>query len=120
MLPGWPTFEKALLTLDTEWALIKKVDQLQPDNSNYYFGVKTVGERSGNGFTTTRPTLPILNTTRCTTPRVARKLLGASIHSGWGVIYPRKKQAWLDDGVDMFKCELSIDREYGKERTTRS
>ncbi len=36
-VPGWLSFDKPLLTIETEWALLKSVDYLKPANSKDYF-----------------------------------------------------------------------------------
>lgn len=101
-VPGWPYFEKPLLTIDTEWALVKSLDYLKPVNSKYYLWVKTIGEGAGNGFTRN----PI--DTGYFKNNAMYNILDASIHSGWGITYPQDKASWREDEVDLYECEFAV------------
>ncbi|WP_080418446.1 hypothetical protein [Burkholderia ubonensis] len=87
-VPRWLYTEQPKLSLLTEWALIRSEDKLVPENSKYLFWVKTIGEGAGTGFTRS------LHDTATFRNNVMYGLLDATIHAGWGNIYPYKENSW--------------------------
>lgn len=101
-VPGWPSFDEPLLTIDTEWALVKSADHIKPANSNYYFWVKTIGEGAGNGFTRNAKDTSYFKND------AMYNILDTWIHSGWGTIYPKDNKSWKEDEVALFECECAF------------
>ncbi|EDT42413.1 hypothetical protein [Burkholderia ambifaria] len=87
-VPRWLYTEQPKLNLMTEWALIRSEDKVVPENSKYFFWVKTVGQGSGTGFTRS------LHDTATFRNNVMYGLLDATIYSGWGNSYPYRENSW--------------------------
>lgn len=87
-VPRWLYTEQPKLSLLTEWALIRSEDTLVPSNSKYLLWVKTVGQGAGAGFTRS------LHDTATFKNNVMYGLLDATIHAGWGNIFPDKANSW--------------------------
>lgn len=107
------------LSLTTEWALLRNDDPIDPSGTTFLFWAKTVGEGAGSGFGRRDGTEGYADGDR----GGLRRLLDASIHSGWGPIeYDGVASAWpvnssfpgtaktqlflcdRPDGPDLFGC----------------
>lgn len=73
-----------LLSLVTEWALVRSEDRADPSLTNYLFWTKTVGDGAGSGFTRRGRDGAWYDTER----KELRNLMDAAIHTGWGPIEP--------------------------------
>jgi hypothetical protein len=79
------------LSLVTEWALLRNNDPIDAHGTTFVFWAKTVGEGGGSGFGRRDGTEGYYDTAR----GGLRRLLDASIHSGWGPIeYDGVVSAW--------------------------
>lgn len=88
--PFWSTFEPRLSIL-TEWALLRKEDPIEPKTTTYLFWVKTVGRGAGSGFSRREGSEAYFDDQQ----GGLRRLLDASIHSGWGPLaHDRLLTAW--------------------------
>ncbi|WP_232490628.1 hypothetical protein [Burkholderia ubonensis] len=87
-VPRWKYTDKPMLSLLTEWALIRSEDIVVPNNSKYYLWIKTIGQGSGSGFTRR------LQDTATFRNNVMYGLLDATIHAGWGRTFADKSSAW--------------------------
>ncbi|MGF6710042.1 hypothetical protein QFZ41_001006 [Luteibacter sp. W1I16] len=83
--------DEPLLTLVTEWALLRNEDPVQPATTSYLFWVKTVSEGGGSGFGRRDGTEAYFDASG----GGLHRLLDASIHSGWGpVAHDELLTAW--------------------------
>ncbi|WP_244137511.1 hypothetical protein [Burkholderia pyrrocinia] len=107
-VPNWTYTKKPKLSLLTEWALIRSEDVLTPSNSKHYFWVKSIGQGAGSGFTRN------LQDTAFYSNNVMYGLLDATIHAGWGNIYPQLPKSWTfpvgeadwaDRDPNLFGCD---------------
>lgn len=82
------------LSLAAEWVLLRNDDPVDPAGTTFLFWAKTVGEGAGSGFgrrAGTEGTFDAVN-------GGLRRLLDATIHSGWGPIeYDGVASAWPVD-----------------------
>ncbi|HXO99783.1 MAG TPA: hypothetical protein VN813_04740 [Luteibacter sp.] len=81
--PFFSSFEPRL-TILTEWALLRNEDPIAPERTTYLFWAKTVGEGAGSGFSRRDGSEAYYDDQQ----GGLRRLLDASIHSGWGPIAP--------------------------------
>jgi hypothetical protein len=107
------------LSLVSEWALLRNDDPINPSATTFLFWVKTVGDGAGSGFGRRDGTEGYFDAVR----GGVRRLLDASIHSGWGPVeYDDVASAWPvnssfpgtgktklflcdePDGQDLFGC----------------
>ncbi|WP_157660587.1 hypothetical protein [Burkholderia ubonensis] len=87
-VPRWLFTEQPKLSLLIDWALIRSEDKLVPDNPKYLFWVKTVGQGAGTGFIRSPYDTATFNN------NIIHGLLDATIHVGWGNIFPYKASSW--------------------------
>jgi hypothetical protein len=79
------------LSLVTEWALLRNDDPIEPGGTSFVFWAKTIGEGGGSGFGRRSGTEGYFDVGQ----GGLRRLLDASIHSGWGPIeYDGVASAW--------------------------
>jgi hypothetical protein len=79
------------LSLVSEWALLRNDDPIDPKATTFLFWAKTVGEGAGSGFGRREGTDGYFDAAR----GGVRRLLDASIHSGWGPVEDDNlAQAW--------------------------
>ncbi|MGY3229650.1 hypothetical protein ACVWWJ_001134 [Luteibacter sp. HA06] len=82
------------LSLVTEWALLRNSDPIDLRGTTFLFWAKTVGEGGGSGFGRREGTEGYFDAAQ----GGLRRLLDASIHSGWGPIeYDGRVSAWPID-----------------------
>jgi len=97
------------LSLVTEWALLRNSDPLNPEGTTFLFWAKTVNEGAGSGFGRRDGTDGYFDTNR----GGLRRMLDASIHSGWGPVeYDGVETAWPikssfpgSEKTGLFVCE---------------
>jgi hypothetical protein len=97
------------LSVTTEWALLRNDDPVEPAGTTFLFWAKTVGEGGGSGFGRRAGTEGYFDANR----GGLRRLLDASIHSGWGPIeYDGVASAWPVDSsfpgiakTQLFLCD---------------
>jgi hypothetical protein len=98
-----------LLSLVTEWALVRSEDSVDPTRASYLFWAKSMGEGAGNGFTRREGTAAWYDSG---SERV-RDVMDVAIHSGWGPIEARETvTAWPrhstfpgTGNVHVFRCD---------------
>lgn len=98
-----------MLSLLTDWALIRSEDRADPGLTNYLFWTKMVGEGAGSGFTRRSRDGAWYDAVR----KEVRNIMDAAIHSGWGPIEPRDVvTAWplnstfpLTGDNHLFRCD---------------
>jgi hypothetical protein len=79
------------LSLAAEWVLLRNDDPVEPAGTTFLFWAKTVGEGGGTGFGRRQGTEGYVDANS----GGLRRLLDASIHSGWGPVeYDGVASAW--------------------------
>jgi hypothetical protein len=79
------------LSLTSEWVLLRNDDPIDPTGTTFVFWAKTVGEGGGTGFGRRQGTEGYIDADQ----GGLRRLLDASIHSGWGPVeYDGVASAW--------------------------
>lgn len=82
------------LSLASEWVLLRNDDPVDPNGTTFLFWAKTVGDGAGTGFGRRAGTEGTFDVYR----GGLRRLLDATIHSGWGPLeYDRVASAWPVD-----------------------
>ncbi|WP_232435505.1 hypothetical protein [Burkholderia ubonensis] len=108
-VPRWEYTDKPMLSLLTEWALIRSEDIVVPNNSKYYLWVKSIGQGAGSGFTRR------LQDTAKFRNNIMYGLLDATIHAGWGRTfadkssswtYPLGQDDWSNSDPNLFGCDF--------------
>lgn len=98
----------ALLSISTEWALIRSEDRSMRNNISYSMWVKTVGEGSGFGFTRRSGSEAMLSA-----EGLINGLFDVAIHMGWGGLaswdtvtaWPFRPSFPYGDNVLAFECD---------------
>lgn len=70
------------LNLVAEWALLRNDDPIDPSGTTFFFWAETVGDGAGSGFGRLEGTEGYIDAIA----GGVRRLLDASIHSGWGPV----------------------------------
>jgi hypothetical protein len=99
------------LSLVAEWALLRNDDPLDPAGTTFFFWAETVGDGAGSGFGRLEGTDGYIDAIA----GGVRRLLDASVHSGWGPVrYDNGSSAWpLDSSfpgtakTGLFLCDMS-------------
>ena len=102
--------EEPRLNLVAEWALLRNDDPVDTRGATFLFWAQTVGDGAGTGFGRLEGTEAYLDPVG----GGLRRLLDASIHSGWGPVrYDNSASAWPVDSsfpgtakADLFLCDL--------------
>jgi hypothetical protein len=83
--------DEARLSLTSEWVLLRNDDPVDSNGTTFLFWAKTVGDGGGTGFGRRQGTEAYFDAAR----GGLRRLLDASIHSGWGPVeYDGVTSAW--------------------------
>jgi len=98
------------LNLVAEWALLRNDDPVDTRGATFIFWAQTVGEGAGTGFGRLEGKEAYLDAAG----GGVRRLLDASIHSGWGPVrYDNSASAWPVDSsfpgtgkANLFLCDL--------------
>lgn len=98
------------LSLASEWVLLRNDDPVDPGGTTFLFWAKTVGDGAGTGFGRRAGTEGKFDAVQ----GGLRRLLDASIHSGWGPIeYDGVTSAWPVDSsfpatanTRLFLCDM--------------
>lgn len=96
-----------VLTVATEWALIRNEDPADASRTSYLFWVKTVGEGDGVGFAKRPGENALLGIDGS-----IQGLMDVAIHSGWGhpgadgpaQVLRRRSQVTDGTNLDLFRC----------------
>lgn len=105
------------LNLVAEWALLRNDDPLDANGTTFFFWAETVGDGAGSGFGRLEGTEGYIDATA----GGVRRLLDASIHSGWGPVrYDNSPPAWPVDSsfpgtekTKLFLCDVPGGQEFG-------
>ncbi|MBB3225742.1 hypothetical protein FHW69_000332 [Luteibacter sp. Sphag1AF] len=79
-IPPYQFTNEPLLTIATEWSLMRSEDPVDPEKASYFFWAKTMGRGAGNGFTRRSGSEAYYDHVYGGIFR----LMDVAIHSGWG------------------------------------